>query len=74
MAKVQRLADVATDPKPSVSTVVSVALGAPLGTVVVWLIGLSGVVVPAEVASAIGALLGALVGYFFPGGLSIDTK
>lgn len=32
------------------------ALGGSAATVLVWLTGLSGVVVPAEVASAIGAL------------------
>lgn len=60
--------------KPSSSSVSSAAIGVPLGIVVVWALHqFAGVDMPAEVASAVGALVGALSGYFFYGGRSHET-
>ncbi len=75
MAGKTRLATVAESPRPSTSTVVGAALGAPAAIVVVWIVeAAAGIVVPAEVGAALGSLLGALLGMFFPGGISADTK
>jgi len=60
--------------KPSNSTVASAAIGIPLATIVSW--GLNtflGVSVPGPVEAAFGAVLGALVGYFFSGGRADDV-
>lgn len=44
----------------------AVAIGVPAGIVAAWAIGLTGVVVPAEVAAAIGSLISAIAAYFVP--------
>lgn len=61
--------------KPSTSTVVSGAIGIPLGIVVVWVIKIllpENLELPIEVASAIGSLVAAIVGLFGEGGRSDD--
>ena len=42
------------------------AVGVPLGIVAAWAIGLTGVVVPPEVAAALGAVATGVVSYFVP--------
>jgi hypothetical protein len=60
--------------KPSSSTVASVGIGVPLATIAAWALGLAGIEVPGPVEAAFGAVLGALVGYFFVGGKAVDTE
>lgn len=60
--------------KPSESTVASIAIGAPVATLIVWFITLAGVDVPDHIEPAIGAVISAIVGFFFWGGRSADTK
>lgn len=43
-----------------------VAIGLPLAVVLVWLVGLTGTEVPAEVATALGSIISGLIGYFMP--------
>jgi hypothetical protein len=60
--------------KPSVSTVASASLGAPLAVIISWsLTTFAHVQVPGSVEAACGALLSAAIGYFFNGGKAIDT-
>lgn len=64
--------------KPSTSTVANVAIGAPLGIVVVYVVNLilraNGMEdLPGEVAGAVGALVAGLAGLPFSGGRSQDT-
>jgi len=60
---------------PSNSTFASVGLGVPVATVIAWLLNtFANVVVPGEVQAAMGALVSALVGYFFIGGQNADTE
>lgn len=59
---------------PSASTVASVGLGVPIATVLAWLLSqFAGVEVPGPVEAAIGAIVSAIVGYFFIGGKRADT-
>ena len=61
--------------KPSASTVASLGIGVPLATIVSWaLSAFGGVAVPGPVEAALGAVLGAAVGYFFKGGIASDTE
>lgn len=61
--------------KPSTSTVASVAIGVPAATILAWaLTQFAGVDVPGPVESAFGAVIGAVVGYFFTGGKAADTE
>ena len=57
-----------TNLAPSASTVAGALIGVPLATILVWVIGLRGIVVPPEVATAFGALFSVVVGYFPTGG------
>lgn len=43
------------------------AIGTPLGVVLVWVLGQFGVEMPAEVAAALGTVVGAVVGWFKKG-------
>lgn len=60
--------------KPSTSTVASVGIGVPVATIIAWIIGQFGVEMPGEVQAAVGAVLSAVVGYFFTGGKAADTE
>jgi uncharacterized membrane-anchored protein len=61
--------------RPSASTVASVGIGIPVATLTAWLLQtFSGVVMPGEVQAALGALVSALIGYFFVGGRARDTE
>ena len=54
---------------PSNSTTVGALGGAGLGPILVWVLQTyTHVLIPAEIAIAIGALLGNTFGYFFEGG------
>jgi outer membrane lipoprotein SlyB len=54
---------------PSNSTTVGTLGGAGVGPILVWALGaFTGVVVPPEIAAAIGSVVGNLIGYFFEGG------
>jgi len=60
---------------PSSSTVASIGIGIPVATLLAWVLGVCcNVPVPGEVQAAVGALVSALVGYFFNGGRQIDTQ
>lgn len=59
--------------KPSNSTVASVGIGVPLATIIAWVIGQFGLDMPGEVQAAVGAVISAIVGYFFVGGRKADT-
>ena len=60
---------------PSNSTVASVAVGVPAATIISWILNtFAGVEVPGPVEAALGALLGAAIGYFFAGGRRADTE
>lgn len=54
------------DWKPERKIGYAAAVGTPAGVILAWVIGLTGVVVPPEVAAALGALVAALVGYWVP--------
>lgn len=55
--------------KPSNSTLASVGIGIPLATIASWVVTtFAGIEVPGPVEAAIGAVLGALAGYWFEGG------
>lgn len=58
--------------KPSNSTFASVGIGVPAATVISWIVSQFGIVMPGPVEAAIGALISAVVGYFFLGGKSAD--
>lgn len=61
--------------KPSHSTIASAAVGVPLATIISWLLNtFAHVEVPGTVEAAFGAVLAALVGYFFVGGKAVDTE
>lgn len=54
---------------PSNSTTIGTVGGAGVGPILVWALSTFGhVVVPAEIAASIGAVVGNLIGYFFEGG------
>lgn len=54
---------------PSPSTIASAAIGAPAAMLIAWLLSaFAHVSMPAEVSAALGALIGALSGYFPLGG------
>ena len=54
---------------PSASTAAGLVIGAPLAAIVAWsLKAFAHVDMPAEIASALGALIAAVVGYFPAGG------
>lgn len=54
---------------PSASTTVGTLGGAGVGPIIVWaLTAFTNVVMPPEVAAAIGAVIGNAIGYFFEGG------
>lgn len=60
---------------PSTSTVASVGIGIPVATVLAWLLNaFAAIEVPGEVQAAVGALVSALIGYFFAGGRRADTE
>ncbi len=42
----------------------ALAIGVPTGIVLAWVIGLTGVEVPAEVAAAMGGIVSAVAAYF----------
>ncbi len=52
--------------KPDRKVGLGTALGIPLGMIAAWLIGLTGVVVPPEIAGAIGASITGVIAYFVP--------
>ena len=59
---------------PSPSTVASVGIGIPVATVLAWCLQqFAGVEVPGEVQAAIGALVSAVIGYWFIGGRRVDV-
>jgi len=51
------------DLKPSTKVAYAGAVGTPVAVLAVWVAGLFGVAMPAEVGAAIGALLAAAVAY-----------
>lgn len=54
---------------PSNSTTIGTLGGAGVGPIIVWALGaFTGVMVPPEIAAAIGSVVGNLIGYFFEGG------
>lgn len=60
---------------PSTSTVLSVALGAPVAILIAWILDVAfKVQMPAEVSAAIGVIVSSAVGYFGNGGKAADTK
>ena len=60
---------------PSSSTIASVGIGIPVATVLAWILSVCcSVPVPGEVQAAVGALVSAIVGYFFMGGRRADTE
>lgn len=60
---------------PSQSTVMSVAIGAPVAVIFTWAMNTwGGVTVPGHVEAAIGAVISAAVGYLFTGGRRVDTE
>lgn len=61
--------------KPSTSTFASVGIGVPFATILAWAVNaFVGVEVPGEVQAAAGAIVSAVVGYFFTGGKAADTE
>lgn len=61
--------------KPSASTVASVGIGVPVATILAWASSaFAGVEVPGPVEAAFGAVISALVGYFFLGGKAAHTE
>jgi hypothetical protein len=59
--------------RPSNSTVASVGIGVPAATIISWIVQLLGIDMPGEVQAAFGAVLSAVIGYFFRGGKSEDV-
>lgn len=60
---------------PSISTFASVGIGVPAATILSWLVSTFGhVAMPGPVEAAIGAVISALVGYFFSGGKAAHTE
>lgn len=68
------LIEVAHNLRPSGSSLASLGIGVPVSTILVWIAGLNGIVVPGEVQAALGAVVAALSGYFFTGGKHNDTQ
>lgn len=57
---------------PSNSTTIGTVGGAGLAPVLVWIFStFTSVVMPPEVAAAMGAVIGNLLGYFFEGGKKV---
>ena len=48
------------------TTVGATALGGAMGTILVWILSLSGIIVPDTVAGAIATVCAALFGWFVP--------
>ena len=46
----------------------ALAIGVPAGIILAWLIGLTGVEVPTEVAAAMGGIVSAIAAYIVPNG------
>ncbi len=42
------------------------AIGLPIGMIVAWAVGLTGIVVPPEIGAAIGAVTTGVISYFVP--------
>jgi hypothetical protein len=60
--------------KPSPSTYASIGIGVPMATIAAWFLETCcSVAMPGEVQAAIGAVISALVGYFFTGGKDEDV-
>lgn len=60
---------------PSQSTIASVGIGIPVATIFSWVLqAFAQVEVPGEVQAAIGAVVSAVIGYFFIGGRREDTE
>lgn len=60
---------------PSQSTIASVGIGIPVATIFSWVLAqFANVPVPGEVQAAVGAVVSALIGYFFTGGRRADTE
>lgn len=58
---------------PSKSTIASVGIGIPVATVLAWVLQqFAAVEMPGEVQAAVGALVSALIGFFFTGGRAED--
>lgn len=61
--------------KPSQSTVASFGIGVPTASIVAWCLQMfAGVTMPSHVEAALGALVSAIVSYFFRGGRAADTQ
>ncbi len=59
----------------SPSTIASAGLGVPVATLVSWLVNVfTGIEVPGPVEAAFGAIVAALIGYFFIGGRREDVE
>lgn len=59
---------------PSVSTVASGLIGVPLVIVIAWIVSeVFKVQMPAEVQTALGAVISTAIGYFAKGGRAVDT-
>lgn len=59
---------------PSSSTVVSLAIGAPVVIIIGWILDqFYKIQLPNEVAVALGAILSSVLGYFANGGRAKDT-
>lgn len=59
---------------PSTSTVVSIAIGAPVAIIVAWVLdAFFKVTMPPEVSVALGTIISAATGYFANGGKAIHT-
>ena len=50
--------------KPDRKVGLGTALGIPAGIIAAWAVGLTGVVVPPEVAAAFGAVITGVIAYF----------
>lgn len=60
---------------PSNSTWASVGIGVPIALVLAWILNTTlKVEMPGEVQAAAGAIISAIVGYFFQGGKKSDTE
>lgn len=57
--------------KPSTPVTVGAVGGSPAGVVIVWALALAGIDVSAEVAAAIGSVVGAALAYFGRGGRAL---
>lgn len=69
------MADEKPSMKPSASTIASVGIGVPVATIIAWACSaFMGVEVPGPVEAAFGAVISAVVGYFFIGGKAVHTE